>query len=259
MTTPAAALPVLPVGADDRSIIERVNALIRWFNRPDLFIPSYAADTGTGAAYAIAPSSDIKQYEVSQVYEFQAAHANTNAAPTLAVQGLPAGTITRINGTALSLGDIPAGPVTVICTSTTPTFALLTPYAAAAATTYLGADVALNNTASFFNGPNTGPIGGNGQTWWITAKASIRDSAGAAGIGAQIHNGTSAIDTGSGTTWAPNTELTIPLGAIVALTAPATFTLQAKDPISTSGVLLTTGSASGVSNRATSITAVRLA
>jgi hypothetical protein len=256
MTTPAAALPALPPGADIRSITERVNALIRWFNRPDLLIPSYAADSGSGAAYTIAPSSDIKQYEVGQVYEFAAAHANTIGNPTLAVQGLPAGAIARINGTALSPGDMPAGPVTVICTSTTPTFALLTPYAAAATTTYLGADVALNNTASFFNGPNTGSLPpGN---YLIIGKATVKDSAGAAGIGVQIHNGTSAIDTASGTTFGANTELTIALVAGVTLAAATTLTLQAKDPISTSGVLLTTGAAAGASNRATSITAVRL-
>jgi len=257
MTTPAAALPVLPVGADDRSIVERVNALIRWFNRPDLFIPSYAADTGTGAAYAIAPSSDVKQYEVGQIYEFQAAHANTIGNPTLAVQGLPAGTITRINGTALSLGDIPAGPVAVICTSTTPTFTLLTPCNNVGATTFLGSDIALNNPALFFNGPNTGSVGASGQTWLLIAGGVI-DSPSAATTGEfAIYNGTADIAAMTGV--GPNAQwpAIATMATVVTLSGPMTFTLRAKGNAGTA-VLRTTG-LSTTPNKSTFITAVRLA
>lgn len=123
----ASALPALPTTNDDmRKVSERMNVLIRWFNRPDLFVPSYAADTGSGTAYVTTPSADIKFYEVGQEFDFIAANANTSAAPTLAVQGLAAGTITYPDGSALALGDIAANSANkVIVTSTTPTFQLL--------------------------------------------------------------------------------------------------------------------------------------
>jgi hypothetical protein len=127
MTTSASALPALPTTNDDmRKVSERMNVLIRWFNRPDLFVPSYAADTGSGTAYVTTPSADIKFYEVGQEFDFIAANANTSAAPTLAVQGLAAGTITYPDGSALLPGDIAANSFnTVGVTSTTPTFQLL--------------------------------------------------------------------------------------------------------------------------------------
>lgn len=256
--TAVAALPALAPNADIRTISERVNVLIRWFNRPDLFVTSYAPDTGSSTAYVIAPSQDMKFYEVGQPYVFQATHANTIAAPTLAAQGLPAGVITRMNGSALSAGDIPVGFVPVICVdATTPKFALLYQPPGLAAQTYLGADVALNNTANFFSGPNTGSIGASGQVWEIAAKASVKDTAGAAGIVAQIFDGTNALDSGTVTTGGAQFEEVIPLGAIVTLSGATTFTLRAKDVSATSGALLTTG-ASGQANKATSITAKRL-
>lgn len=128
MTANASALPALPTtNTDMRKVSERMNALIRWFNRPDLFVPSYAPDTGSGTAYVTTPSADIKFYEVGQEFDFKATNANTSAAPTLAVQGLAAGVITYPDGSALSPGDIAAnGTYKVITTSTTPTFALQT-------------------------------------------------------------------------------------------------------------------------------------
>jgi hypothetical protein len=258
MTTSAAALPVLPLGADIRSITERLNALIRWFNRPDLLIPTYAADTGTGAAYVIAPSSDIKVYEVGQIYAFTAAHANTSANPTLAVQGLAAGTIMRINGTPLSLGDIPAGPVAVICTSTTPAFALVSPYNNVGATTFLGSNIALNNASNYFNGPNTGSLGANGQAWLIMATAQVDDTAGPASVAVGIFNGATNLAESAVTTAGAFYEGCISIAVVVVLTAATTFTLRAKG-LSTTSRLLTSNGVSSFANISTSITAVRLA
>lgn len=255
----ASALPALAPNDEGRVVTERVNALIRWFNRPDLFVPSAAADTGSSTAYVMAPSTDIRVYEVNQVFIFKAANANTTATPTLNVNSLGAGTITRLNGSALSIGDIPANAfIPVIVTSTTPTFALLYQPAATATQTYLtAADVALSNVANFFNGPNTGSIGLSGQVWKITAKASIKDTAGAAGIVVQIHDGTNGIESATTTTGGAAFEEVLTFSKIVTLTAATTFTLQAKDVSSVSGVLMKTG-ASGVTNTATSITAERL-
>ena len=125
------------------------------------------------------------------------------------------------------------------------------------ATTFLGADVALNNTANFFDGPNTGSIGANGQIWLIIGVVSLVSTVGA-NVEAGIFNGTAYIANSAGTV-AGNFYLPITVCAVVTLTAAMTFTLRAKDSSNVNGTLLTTGVATGAANKATSITAIRLA
>lgn len=123
------SLPALSRNADTLAITTTVNRLVREFNRPDRKAPIVGTDTGSGAAYAIAPVPGIVLYEVGQEFTFQAANANTTTTPTLAVNGLTAGTITCLDGSALAVGDIAAsGWVDVIVASVTagtPTFALI--------------------------------------------------------------------------------------------------------------------------------------
>lgn len=266
-------LPILPSTTDLRTVTERVNPLIKYYNRTpiaaqtsaDTFPPIYALDTGSATAYALAPVPGIEQYVAGQPIIFKAANANSGTAPTLNVNSLGAGTITYPDGSALVAGDIPAnGFVEVIVASTTPTFHLQTPRASvpinnSGSTTFLGADVALNNVANFFSGPNTGSIGASGQVWQITAVATLDDTAGAAAVELAIFDGSVYI---------ANSVTTIPfasgrsMGAVtvvVTLSAATTFTLRAKDLNSASGFIRTTSNATGVANKATSITAVRLA
>jgi hypothetical protein len=100
-------LPILPSTTDIRTITERVNVLIKDYNRTptasltsaDMFPPIFALDTGSATAYAIAPIPGIEQYVVGQPFIFKALNANSGTAPTLAVNGLTAGTISY-NGTA---------------------------------------------------------------------------------------------------------------------------------------------------------------
>lgn len=159
---------------------------------------------------------------------------------------------------------IPVGADNLVLTSDGTTMAweaLPTyPITNTAATTYLGGNVALNNTANYFDGPNTGSIGAAGQVWRISAIAAVRDTAGLAGIAARIFDGTTAHDGRGVTTSAANHEDTIPLETVLTLAGATTFTLQARDQSSTSGQLLTTSAIGGApANKATSITAVRIA
>jgi hypothetical protein len=121
------SLPALARNADTLAITTTVNRLVRAFNRPDSLPTIVGADTGTATAYAIAPVPGIVRYEVGQEFVFQAGHANSGPDPTLAVNGLAAGTIRFLDGTALAAGDIPSGGwVRAICASTSPTFAMVT-------------------------------------------------------------------------------------------------------------------------------------
>lgn len=65
-------------------------------------------DTGTGAAYVVAPSTAIPSLQVGMRVQFAPVNANTGPA-TLAVSGLTATPIIHANGSALTAGDIPAG------------------------------------------------------------------------------------------------------------------------------------------------------
>lgn len=130
---------------------------------------------------------------------------------------------------------------------------------AADTTVFLGSNVSLNNTANWFNGPNTGSIGAAGQKWLILAKATIQDTAGAASVGMRISDGTNLWDGGETSTSGAGVRAPFATAFITTLGAPTTFTLQARDGTSTSGLLLTSGVLTGLpANRATSITPVRL-
>lgn len=121
-------LPVLNPNADIRSITERINVLIRDYNREDSRVPLYMPDTGSATAYVIDPVPGAHIYTVGQIFTFTTLNANTGSAPTLNVNGLGAGTITLPDGTALITGDIAASAlVAVQVASTAPTFHLLNP------------------------------------------------------------------------------------------------------------------------------------
>ena len=129
---------------------------------------------------------------------------------------------------------------------------------ATGATTFLTGNVALNNTANYFAGPNTGSIGASGQTWLLNGVACINNTAAAAQCLARIFDGTTAYVNAGSSVDAANREVAVPIGPlVVTLTGATTFTLQARSPTNTSGNLLATSS-SGGTNLATFITAVRL-
>lgn len=85
----------------------------------------YAADTGSADAYAIAPAPGITAYAVGQRFTFKVTNANLTTTPTLAVNGLTAGTIKWPDGSALAAGDLPANAlVEVVVAATTPVYHL---------------------------------------------------------------------------------------------------------------------------------------
>lgn len=132
-------LPALDPNASTRSITERLNRLIREFNRgeQDLFAPISAADEGAADAYVIAPVPGIARYLVNQVFAFKARHANATSAPTLSVNGLDPGEITLPNGSPVVADDIAANGMTNVSVAAVdegvPTFHLMNPQASARA------------------------------------------------------------------------------------------------------------------------------
>jgi hypothetical protein len=127
--------------------------------------------------------------------------------------------------------------------------------ASAGATTFMGADVALSNTANFFDGPNTGSLPPG--SYLLTASAIVTDTA-AAQFTAQIHNGSAALVSGAATINASGQAQTITLVYFVTIAAATTFTLQAKDISSTGGTLLRSIATASTANVGTSITWARM-
>jgi hypothetical protein len=168
------SLPALSRGSLGNPMAEMVvNRMIREFNRPDRKAPIVGTDSGTGSAYVIDPTPGIVQYEVGQEFTFRAAHANTTATPTLAVNGLAPGLITDLAGDPIPIGNIAAGAwLKVVTTSTVPTFALVGVRPALGfLTVTLAAPVAITNTTTWFDAASLSL--GDAGIWLVLAVATV--------------------------------------------------------------------------------------
>ncbi|GEP57340.1 hypothetical protein [Reyranella soli] len=128
------------------------------------------------------------------------------------------------------------------------------------ATTFLGADIAFGVNTTFQNGPNTGSIGANGQTWFILGVAQFANvSGGSSQMEAAIFDGTNYIANGSHVLF-NNEGKSMTVAIVAAVTTATTFTLRARNNNGVGGTSLqASGGATGVANKATSITAIRIA
>jgi hypothetical protein len=119
----------------------------------------------------------------------------------------------------------------------------------------LGADVALNNTANFFDGPSVALTTG---VWLLVGKVSIQDNAGVAGVGAKLWDGTTVEDTAGHLLGGATYYTTLALAGIVTVTAPATWKISCRDATSTSGLLLAAVPVLSMGNTASHLTATRI-
>lgn len=113
------------------------------------------------------------------------------------------------------------------------------PAGATPITASLGADVALNNIANYFTGPQIaqGTVG----TWFVSGTVSVLDTAGAANMRARLWDGTNIIDSGTATCAAANLRLTISLSGF--MVSPANnLRISVRDITSTSGLITFNGS-----------------
>lgn len=119
-------------------------------------------------------------------------------------------------------------------------------------TASLGADVALNNVANYFDGPSVAQ--GSTGTWFVTASVTAEDTAGAAYINYKLWDGTTVIDSGRTRYDTSGAPRVVTLSGFIA--APAgNLKVSCQDITSTSGVIRF--NASGNSKDST-ITAFRI-
>ena len=99
-------------------------------------------------------------------------------------------------------------------------------------TNSLGADVAMNNTSNYFDGPSVAQ--GTSGTWFASGTVSVQDTSTAAQIFCKLWDGTTVIASGSGTTVNTTTTQTIALSGYLASPA-ANIRISCRDSASTSG------------------------
>jgi len=125
------------------------------------------------------------------------------------------------------------------------------------AQTFLGSDVALNNTANYFNIVNTGSIGASGQVWLIIGVVTLDDINSGATMRVRLWDTSTVFAEIVTTVPALSSPVTATIVALVSPSGAATYHLSAKDASSGGGFARTTSTA-GTANKATSITAIRL-
>lgn len=120
------------------------------------------------------------------------------------------------------------------------------------ATNSIAADVSLNNTATFFDGPTIaqGTVG----TWFAVGRVTVRDTAGVGIFQAKLWDGTTVIDSAAITTAAASQDMSMFLAGFI--TSPAgNIKISVKDSSTTTGVLRF--NSSGLSKDST-LTVVRI-
>lgn len=230
----------------------------------DIQSQAYVSGTtgGSSTAYTLTLSPAITALATNQAV-FVTFHTASGATPTLSINGLTAKALKYRDGAgtkqAVTALQIPSGWTSRVFDDGTNYVVVNVAFVPIPAVqAFLGANVNLNNTANYFNVVNTGSIGAANQIWLITAEVCLIDTAGAAAFLVRIWDGTTVHAETTTTSGSVNFYTTCTIQALVTLAGATTFNLSCKDTTSTSGVASTTG-LSGTANKATSITAIRLA
>jgi hypothetical protein len=103
------------------------------------------------------------------------------------------------------------------------------------ATNVLGADVALNNTTLYFDGPSMAQ--GTTGTWWASGQVTVSDASGAFTFWCKLWDGTTVISSANVTTGSAGFSLNVALSGFIASPA-ANIRISCREPTSTSGKII---------------------
>lgn len=207
-----------------------------WFNDTDeRTYCNLTSVSGTNTIVGTGPVS-MTAYAAGQFFTFVPANSTTGAATlNITPSGSTALGAKNIfwNGVAIIGGEIKAGvPALVVYDGTQ--FNLISRSSFLPITNSLGADVSLNNTANYFDGPSIaqGTVG----IWWVSGTITVTDNAGAAEIAAKLWDGTNLIAASGATVPSQFGIVSISLSGFI--TSPAgNIRISARDLTSTSGVI----------------------
>lgn len=96
-------------------------------------------------------------------------------------------------------------------------------------------DVALNNTANYFDGPSQSVVAGTG-VYFASGTVSLQDTAGAANFDVKLWDGTTVIDSVRTQTYGASGFMSATLSGFIASPAGA-IRISVRDPSSTSGAI----------------------
>lgn len=211
---------------------------------------------GTTTAYTLTYGQAATAYYDGEEFSF-IVNATCGAAPTLNINTLGARQIRRFTSSGfvnLAAGDILANqPIRVRYNLAATTFDVVGPLSPSRFFSPLGADVPLNNTGLYFDGPSVAQ--GTSGTWDCSGHVTVLDGAGGASFIVKLWDGTSAaVATAISSTFAASVYTAVHLSGIIV--APAgNIRISVRDTTSTSG-----GISSGAAGPGTSvIKAVRIA
>lgn len=120
----------------------------------------------------------------------------------------------------------------------------------------LAADVNLNNTANFFDGPSVSLPAG---TYFVVWSVLVDDTAGVASIVAKLWDGTTVASQGQATVSAAQSLGQIAGSAVVTVGSTTTWKVSCRDGASTSGHIKSAPTLGATGNVASQITALRIA
>jgi hypothetical protein len=186
--------------------------------------------TGSVAAagsITMAPTA----YATGMKFVFVPAATNTGAT-TLNVNSLGAKNI-FFCGAACSGGEIVQNvPCHVVYDGTQ--FNILGPLVGTRKTNSIGADVNLNNTGSYFDGPSVAQ--GTAGVWLATGTVTVIDTSGSADFDVKLWDGTTVIASAQTQTGAASEKITVSLSGYIASPA-GNIRISVKDKSSTSGLI----------------------
>jgi hypothetical protein len=183
------------------------------------------ASNAAAQAYTIAQAGAASTFQTGWYADIK--NISTNAAGIVTVT--PA--TSTINGAA-TLQIYPGQSVRIISDGANyqTAFATVSP----AITASLGADVAMNNTANYFDGPSI-PQGTLG-TWWVSGTVSVWDTAGAANFFCKLWDGTTVIASSAANAQTAAANQSVALSGFI--TSPAAnIRMSCRDSTATTGVI----------------------
>ena len=231
-------------------------ALTAAFNNP-LTYAQYSTDSGAVNAYVatLAPAPANQAALLGVVIAFKVTTPNTLAS-TFNANALGVQAIVRPGGGALAAGDM-SGTVLLVWDGTNYNLQSRPNVngfpAAGQLTNSLGADVNLNNTALYFDGPSVAQ--GVTGTWFVSGTVTVNDSNATGDFFAKLWDGTTVIDSTGIRTTGASVSGSISLSGFIV--APAgNLRISVRDTGSVNGKILF--NATGNSKDST-ITAYRIA
>jgi hypothetical protein len=191
------------------------------------FLTSVAGTNTVTATAAVAPAA----YTAGDSYILIPANTNTGAT-TLNLNSLGAKNV-FVNGAACAGGELVVGVPVLVEYDGTQFNAI--GWTQPVLTNSLAADVALNNTGSFFTGPTVaqGTVG----KWFASGSVTIYDTSGAASFVVKLWDGTTVIDSAIVTGSAANIAVKVTLSGRISSPA-GNIRISVKDASSTSGKIV---------------------